>query len=75
MLKGRDLQTERYYSKENIEELRKVYRDKIQPRLWTNVTTATPEELKALHDQVSGQALEIETLRQLVRNLAAKIKS
>lgn len=75
MLKGRDLQTERYYSKENIEELRKVYRDKIQPRLWTNVATATPEELKALHDQVSGQALEIETLQQLVRNLAAKIQS
>jgi len=34
MLKGRDLGVEKYYSKENIENLREVYRAKVYPRIW-----------------------------------------
>ncbi len=48
MLKGRDLRTERYYSKENVEALRTIYRDKIYPSLWSSSATANPEEVKAL---------------------------
>jgi len=34
MLKGRDLGVEKYYSKENIEALGKIYREKIYPAIW-----------------------------------------
>jgi hypothetical protein len=34
MLKGRDLGVEKYYGKENIEALRKIYREKIYPAIW-----------------------------------------
>ena len=34
MLKGRDLGVEKYYYKENIEALRKIYREKIYPAIW-----------------------------------------
>jgi len=34
MLKGRDLGIEKYYSKENIEALRKIYRERIYPAIW-----------------------------------------
>jgi integrase len=34
MLKGRDLGIEKYYSKENIEALRKIYREKVYPAMW-----------------------------------------
>jgi hypothetical protein len=67
MLKGRDLATEKYYSQENIEALRKIYRDKIYPQLWTAMATTNPEELKALH-------LEVELLQQALQNLAAKVE-
>jgi hypothetical protein len=40
MLKGRDLRIERYYSQQNIEALRKIYPEKIYPKLWTD-TAAT----------------------------------
>jgi len=79
MLKGRDLQTERYYSAPNIEALRTIYREKIYPRLYANANGPNPEELKAmakeneeLSKRLDGQDLEIETLRSLVRQLAAK---
>ncbi len=53
MIKGRDLQTERYYSQENIEELRKIYREKIYPRLWGDGATRSTEEFKSLQEKVS----------------------
>ena len=34
MLKGRDLGVEKYYSKENVEKLRKVYKTKVYPEIW-----------------------------------------
>ena len=34
MLKGRDLGVEKYYSKENIENLREVYRSRVYPQIW-----------------------------------------
>jgi hypothetical protein len=67
-----DLQTERYYSKENVEALRKIYREKIYPQLWTDTTNPSPEEIRNLHEQVSRQGLEIETLQGLVKQLALK---
>jgi hypothetical protein len=36
MLKGRDLGVEKYYSKANIEALRKIYREKIYPAIWSS---------------------------------------
>jgi len=61
MLKGRDLRTERYYSRENIAELRKIYRDRIYPQLWGDVRPQD-SEVKALRE-------EIEELRLAVRIL------
>jgi hypothetical protein len=48
MLKGRDLGVEKYYSKENIEALGKIYREKIYPAIWRSSgskKTQTREEL------------------------------
>lgn len=63
MLKGRDLQVERYYSKENIEALRKIYRTKIQPTLWPDTATVNEsEQVKILRE-------ELETVKFAVKML------
>jgi len=41
MLKGRDLGVEKYYSKENIEKLREVYRTRVYPQIWKEVRELT----------------------------------
>lgn len=64
MLKGRDLQTERYYSKESIEALRKIYREKIQPALWTN-TGPSAEEVKSLRQELEETKERMEILENL----------
>ncbi len=57
MLKGHDLETERYYSKENVEALREIYR-----KLWSD--TAAPAEneghIRNLEERVAQyeQAME-----------------
>ncbi len=71
MLKGRDLDTEKYYSEQNIEALRKIHREKIQPHLWTDSAAPNPEKLHALEDQVSCLALELRNTQQFVRQLIA----
>ncbi len=43
MLKGRDLGVEKYYSKENIEALRKIYREKIYPAIWGSAESKKPQ--------------------------------
>jgi hypothetical protein len=75
MLKGRDLATEKYYSHENIEALRTIYREKIYPALWASTPTANPEEIKALTWKVANQEVVIENLDHLVRQLAAKLET
>jgi hypothetical protein len=63
MLKGRDLSTERYYSRENVEALREIYRTKIYPQLWmTPANTQSNEQVKALQEQVTKQQKQIEDL-------------
>jgi hypothetical protein len=53
MLKGRDLHTEKYYSGENIEALRGIYRTKIHPRLWTDTSTGPEsEKMKKLQEKI-----------------------
>jgi hypothetical protein len=69
MLKGRDLATEKYYSHENIEALRKIYRDKIYPALWTQPAPANPEKIKELEKRLDAQSLEIRNLQSLARQL------
>jgi hypothetical protein len=70
MLKGRDLRTERYYSRENVEKLREIYRDKIYPQLWSDTSTAqNTQEVKTLREEVEGQQAEIQELRLAVRML------
>jgi len=49
MLKGRDLGVEKYYSKENIENLREVYRAKVYPRIWKH---EEPTRLDRLRQQL-----------------------
>jgi hypothetical protein len=43
MLKGRDLGVEKYYSKANIEALRKVYREKVYPAIWDSSGGKKPQ--------------------------------
>jgi hypothetical protein len=53
MLKGRDLDTEKYYSKENIEGLRKVYREKIYPQLWSDGSVGqSAEDVKSMREEI-----------------------
>ena len=53
MLKGRDLDTEKYYSQENITNLRNIYRTRIQPALWPDTTTITEsEQVKTLREEL-----------------------
>ena len=49
MLKGRDLGVEKYYSKENIEELREVYRSRVYPQIWKR---EEPTKLDRLRQQL-----------------------
>ena len=68
MLKGRDLQTERYYSKENIEELRKIYKEKIYPRLWSETANAiSPEEAQNLRASIQELRLAVRMLEDASR--------
>jgi len=63
MLKGRDLQTERYYSKENIEALRNIYRTKIQPALWPDTAAASEsEQVRALREELESVKLTVRML-------------
>ena len=63
MLKGRDLNTEKYYSQENVEALREIYRERIQPKLWSDANAAqNQEEVRTLRTEVEG-------LRQALRDL------
>lgn len=75
MLKGRDLGTEKYYSQENIQALRAIYRDKIYPKLWANPNAPNPEEMKALTWKVANQDVVIENLTRLIHQLAAKLEA
>jgi hypothetical protein len=43
MLKGRDLGVEKYYSKENIEALRKIYQEEIYPAIWDSSGGKKPQ--------------------------------
>jgi hypothetical protein len=54
MLKGRDLQTERYYSRQNVEELREIYAEKIYPKLWSDTTAAVKlKEMERLRAELA----------------------
>ena len=46
MLKGRELGVEKYYSKENIEKLREVYKTKIFPLIWKAEQTIDEKRLQ-----------------------------
>lgn len=64
MLKGRDLQTERYYSQENIEALREIYRTRIYPQLWSDtVKIQESEEVKHLREQVEELRIAVRMLQ------------
>lgn len=72
MLKGRDLATEKYYSLENIEALRRIYIEKIYPKLWPNTAAPNPEKIKALEDKVNSQGLELRNMAKLLKQLVAQ---
>lgn len=66
MLKGRDLQTERYYSKENIEALRKIYRDKIYPQLWHDTAThETSKEVDTLRNELQQVKQDLDAVLEI----------
>jgi len=46
MLKGRDLGVEKYYSKENVENLREVYRAKVCPEIWREKSSIDEWQVK-----------------------------
>lgn len=52
MLKGRSLKVEQYYSAENIEALRKIYLEKIQPMLGTSSITKQAKKIQELEEEV-----------------------
>lgn len=56
MLKGRDLKMERYYSKENIEQLRDVYGTKIYPKLWSDLEPKSANILSALKQAIRNDS-------------------
>jgi len=62
MLKGRDLGVEKYYSKENIEALRKIYRDKIYPAIWGRSESKKPQTREDLLEYLAENLGEIEKL-------------
>jgi hypothetical protein len=67
MLKGRDLQTERYYSKENIEALREIYITKVYPKLWPNTATRMEDQrIKDLERQVAQLTGQYDTIAKLI---------
>jgi hypothetical protein len=64
MLKGRDLRTERYYSRENVEKLRGIYREKIYPQLWSDTsTTQDAQEVKTLREGLQELRLAVRMLQ------------
>ena len=64
MLKGRDLHTEKYYSQENITNLRNIYRTRIQPALWPNTTTTTEsEQVKTLREELENVKFAVKMLQ------------
>lgn len=65
MLKGRDLDTERYYSKENIEALRKIYRERIYPHLWTTPAAYSAEEVKELRLKIEDLETKMGALEDI----------
>jgi hypothetical protein len=72
MLKGRDLRTERYYSRENIEALRKIYQEKIYPQLWSDVAAAhESEKLKALKEELEDLRARQQRQDEAIRLLEA----
>ena len=62
MLKGRDLGVEKYYSKENIEALRKIYREKIYPAIWGRSESKKPQTREDLLDYLMENLSEIHDL-------------
>ena len=62
MLKGRDLQTERYYSHENIEALREIYRNQIYPLLWPNAGGMSSAEVQSLRSEMEELKLKLQAL-------------
>ena len=63
MLKGRDLQTERYYSRENVEALREIYRTKIYPQLWSDTSSLhESEKVKGLQERIEKLELVVHML-------------
>jgi len=46
MLKGRDLGVEKYYSKENVEKLREVYRNTVYPEIWREKPSLDEQQLR-----------------------------
>jgi len=63
MLKGRDLQTERYYSRENVEALRKIYRERIYPQIWSDLAAAhESEKMKDMREEIDKLKLAVRML-------------
>lgn len=62
LLKGRDLSTEKYYTRENIENLRRIYRDDILPKLH-------PQEAATV--EAKRQEAEIQKLQDRLAKLEA----
>jgi hypothetical protein len=71
MLKGRDLNTEKYYSKENVEKLREIYLTKIYPKLWANASQYNTEEIKTIKTMLQERDDTIRQLQAKVDDLTA----
>ncbi len=60
----RDLETKRYYSKENVQALREIYRTKIYPKLWSD--SAAPaeneERIRSLEERVAQYEQVVEAI-------------
>jgi hypothetical protein len=64
MLKGRDLHTEKYYSKENVEALRKIYAERIYPQLWSDIAKIhESEQVKVLRSEIDELKLAVRMLQ------------
>ena len=62
MLKGRDLGVEKYYSKENIEALRKIYREEIYPAIWDASESKKPQTRESILKYLAENFSEIHDL-------------
>jgi len=68
MLKGRDLNVERYYSAESIEKLREIYRFKVYPEIWREPSVTMDQARKrAIMDFARLQGVPEEKLREIER--------